>query len=540
MMTPSDPFSSSEEHAAARFDDALRHQLGDVQATPPPGAWDTLRAQLPAPKPAPAPSAWRSRLASFGGGVLVGALLWWGGGRGVPDESTTLVTAGGEPVRIAEAPLKTTGAPLKMTGAPVKTTDAPVKTTDAPLEKTGAPLKTTGAPLETTGAPVEITGAPTLPATAAPTTVEDRDSLIQQEARAHLAPLTQPTDSARLGRLRELVADQTRALAALAKRLDSVKQFLPETRPALAVPANPARHAADSLLLSHPSFPPPSRWSALLLTETTPSWAVLPTRSPQTPNREQSVAVLSQQVLGQWQASLRWAVRAGVGTTMLTTQARTVAEKVQELLTVDSTVTVSASASGNTTNTITVLIVRDDSVMRIEPIVNGSGQIIDFDTVWIPRPDTVRSVTTTISRDTTRTTVVTYRQQTLRERHQQQFRPTYRFWTLPLSTRYTVYTGARWTLGAVLGGQLQFLRDSRRPVWNGDEYVLRRVRASETPYRAVSLSVSAGLEAQYRLSPRLSAVLAPTVRWWALSAERGGGGPARLLPAAQVGVSWGL
>ena len=76
-MSSSD-FFSEKPAAADRFDDALRAQLGDVEVTPEPAAWATLRTQLAPPRPAPAP--WRGRLGTFGGGVVVGALLWWGGG----------------------------------------------------------------------------------------------------------------------------------------------------------------------------------------------------------------------------------------------------------------------------------------------------------------------------------------------------------------------------------------------------------------------------------------------------------------------------
>ena len=362
--------------------------------------------------------------------------------------------------------------------------------------------------------------------------VEARDSVIQELVRAYQLPVAAVADTGRAAALRTLVVAQTRALAALTARLDSVKQFLPEAPPALA----PVVAAADSAA-AWPTLPPPrAAWSVLLLAETTPSWAVQPTRGA-TASQEQTVAVLSQQALGQWQATPRWAVRAGLGQTTLTTQARTVAERISELTNVTSTTTLTFD---NTTDTTYSTIVHLNSVARYEPVLNGSGQIIRYDTVWVVYKDTIVSTNVVTIHDTSRTTVETRATQTLRERQTQQFRPVYRFWTVPVAVRYSLLTTPRWTLGAVLGGQLHLLRDAQRPVWTGEQYELRRVSARETPYRALSVALSAGLEAQYRLSPRLSAVVAPSVRWWALSTTRDGAGPRPFLPAATVGLSWGF
>lgn len=70
---------------------------------------------------------------------------------------------------------------------------------------------------------------------------------------------------------------------------------------------------------------------------------------------------------------------------------------------------------------------------------------------------------------------------------------------------------------------------------------MQRVGSREGPYRPVSLSVSAGLEAAYRVSPRLTALVAPTMRWWAV--QPGQDATTRiqpLLPALQLGLTYGF
>jgi hypothetical protein len=99
----------------------------------------------------------------------------------------------------------------------------------------------------------------------------------------------------------------------------------------------------------------------------------------------------------------------------------------------------------------------------------------------------------------------------------------------------------RWTIGLNVGGQVSIFRGGSRPVWTGEDYVMRAISAREGPYRPVSLSVSTGLEASYRLSPRLSALVAPTARWWAIQPGRTKAFTTQaLLPALQLGLTYAV
>ena len=576
------PDSFSEEEAAARFDDALRQQLGDVEVPPAPAAWETLRAQLPAP---PLPPR-RGRVATFGGGLLVGALLWWGGTQvqhhpgpvSAPAGPETTVGSNGNTVGSSGNTIGSSGNTVGSNGNTIGSNGNTVGSNGNTVGSNGNAVgsngntvgsngntigsdgntivntTTTGGGTATTGGTAGVLvavaggGTPVVPVVHVAPTVEGRDSVIRREVRAYLAPVAAPADTARPARLRALVAAQTRALAVLTARLDSVKQFLDARPPAPLVAAGAKAAAPDSVAdalanaataTEWPPLPPRAKWSALLLAETTPSWAVLPTGAAQ-PRQEETVAAHGQQVLGQWQATPRWAVRAGVGQAALTTQARTVAERTGTSVVVDSTLTTDVR---NYQTLSVVEIIRRDTIFIYEPILNASLQIIGYDTSFVISADTTRTLITTTVHDTVHRTVVTERTETLRERAQQQFRPAYQFWTLPVGVHYALLTTPRWTVGTVLGGQLSVFRGGTRPVWTGDAYELRAVGRRDGPYRPVSVSLSAGLEAQYRLSPRLSAVLAPTVRWWAVSPLRqqaAGGATRRLLPAAQLGLSYGF
>lgn len=337
-------------------------------------------------------------------------------------------------------------------------------------------------------------------------------------------------------RLRTLLSAQTQALAAAQHHLDSLKQALPEIPPALAETPD----STFSVPTPQPDWKtlPPVRspWAMVALLETTPHWSVLPTAA--TAEQEQTQASLAQSLQLQRQLGTNWRVRGGLGQATLQTQGRYTSEKSGERTTTDSSTTATVLEVREHTSTIT--IVRIDSAVHYEPVLNGSGQVIGYDTVWVSKNDTVRSQI--FSYDTTRTikTVYTQRTETWRERHQQLLRPEYRFWTLPLSVQYLLVNRNRWSLGLSVGTQITVFRGGTRPVWNGDEYVLQRVGPRDGPYRPVSFSMSTGLEAQYRLTPRLSVLAAPTLRWWAVPATKARATTRTLLPAAQVGISYGF
>lgn len=329
------------------------------------------------------------------------------------------------------------------------------------------------------------------------------------------------------------------ALAGLQASFDSLKVALPEAPPALpvlvAAPAPPDSAApADAWRYLPPARSP---WALAALLETTPSWSTLPVHSPRD-EQEHTQASLSQSIQAQRQIGNRWLVRAGLGQLTTQTQVRRTAEHSENTIVHDSSqvTDVVVRLTSSTTE-----IVHLDSVMLLDPITNLSGQIVDYDTTWAYTNDTLRS--TIIGHDTLRSirTVHSTRTETWRVTRQQLFRPTYRFWIIPLSAQYQLVRTNRWTLGLNMGGQLTVFRGGTRPVWTGEDYAMQRIGPREGPYRPVSFSISAGLEAAYRLSPRLTALVAPTGRWWAVAPGKTAATRTQpVIPGLQVGLAVGF
>ncbi len=573
---------SEEEQAAASFDAQLRHQLGDF-ASPQPlpaGGLADVRARLAAASGAPVPvSVPASRLRPFAGGVGVGMLLlltgWWGGKQwaslpaptpvsapiaqlsatGAPvSASTTQLSAIRTPVSASTTRLSVTGAPvsataprLSATGALVSETGTTVSPSTVRLSATGAPVSASTVRLPAPGASVSATATVTPALPLLPVgTLAAADTLRPADATAGLparwvravaldtavrhqwarpaADTSRAAETARQTHLRALLTAETAALAALQASVDSLKAALPETPPTLAATPQTLK----------PS--PPHTLHLVALLETTPSWATVPVQNP-TDDNERTQTSLSQSLLLERAVGSRWLFRAGVG--QLTTQSlvRRTSERSGQTTVRDSSLTTDVTVRFTTT---TVLITHLDSVLHVEPRLNLSGQIIRYDTTWLPTSTVIALPTT--SADTLRTTrqVTSSRTTQWREARQQLFRPQYRFWTLPLSAQYQFLQTDRWTLGLTLGGQLSVFRGGTRPVWNGEDYVLQAVSGRDGPYRPLSLSLNAGLEASYRLSPRLALLAAPTVRWWAVPPGRAGNQTQPWLPAGQVGLRYGF
>ena len=233
----------------------------------------------------------------------------------------------------------------------------------------------------------------------------------------------------------------------------------------------------------------------------------------------------------------RWLLRGGFGQVRLTGRFGAVDETTGQHRVSDTT---SVTQTDFLTTVDTISIVQLDSVPQLNPIINGSGQVIDYDTLWVARNYTVYHQV--ISHDTVRRTtkVITTRLDTWRERREQQLRPTYRFWTVPLAAQVDVLRAGRWRAGVSLGAQVLIFRGGDQPVRLPDgTYVLRRVGPSAGPFRPVSFALATALDVRYRLSERLSVLAGAGLRGWALNPVRA---DARRLvqPTAQVGVSWGL
>ncbi len=478
----------SDSAADSQFDSHLRHAAEQHAPAPIGGGWERLRGRLPVPEPpALPPRRWGAR--PFAAGLLVGALLWWGGGELRP----------GGPIMGAGKSTMGAGKSTMSAGKPTMGAGKPTMSAGKPNMGAGESL------MDTSKFVREIPGAATGAITLA--TIEQRDSVLHQEASAYLTPVAAPADTARATRLRTLIKTQRQALAHYAARLDSLKQFLPEAPPELAAePAPlPAPDSTEQPLLA---VPPRSPWAVALLLETTPNWSVLPTVPTGVVDQERTQASLTQSVQVQRQLSPQWRVRAGFGQATVQTQARYTSERTRQ-----------------TTTQITTT--KDDTSYRVR----------SYEVLIIGPTDTVRTLVSRL--DTLVTQTITVRDETVtqRDKLQQLLRPTYRFWTLPVSAQRLLLTRPSWNLAASAGAQLAVLRDAQVPVWTGEQYALRRLTgpAAGLPRRA-SLSLSVGLEAQIRLSPRLTALVAPTLRGWAVPP---GGAGRRVLPAAQVGLVWG-
>ncbi len=561
-----------------RFDDQLRQNLS-FQPAAIPGGWEKLRAKLPPPPPPPPPpvpvirgGGWRQ----FVGGLAAGALLWWGGTQGVsalkdeavapapasvsvaapvvadapavPGASATEAAFGAESevesgAASAAVPASITtpsaAAPASIRSAASATPQAhaaPIFSTHGAasashLLTTTAPGATVTIRVADSSRTTELNAVQPSASLAAGTSVRAalplapgwQHALALDTAIRHAlgAPIS-PTDTSttRSARLASLLAAQTQALTALLHEVDSLKRALPEAPPTLTAALTSSDSTSTTKTTSTTSpcadwrqLPTArSSWAVMGLLETTPSWSVLASAAPNG-NQERTQAALAQSIQVQHTLGNRWLFRAGIGQATIQTQARFTSEHTTQRTYNDTTFTIDTTLHQGT---------------RIVRAININTR--DTTYFYFTSYDTLIYNTTTIW---TRTI-------TERDRLQQLLRPTYRFWTLPISAQFLFLNRNRWSLGATVGGQVTVFRGGTLPVWNGDQFVLQRVSASAGPYRPVSLSVSGGLEAQYRLTPRLSALVAPTVRWWAVPPGRNGSTTRTVLPAMQLGLTYGF
>ena len=102
-------------------------------------------------------------------------------------------------------------------------------------------------------------------------------------------------------------------------------------------------------------------------------------------------------------------------------------------------------------------------------------------------------------------------------------RPNYRFLTVPLLVRYrlgrtTDWTGnphaPRWWADVAVGAQLQwFLGGTQATTRDGLTYHTERVGPRGGPFRPLNVALTGQVAVNYALTPRLSASLAPTLRY---------------------------
>jgi hypothetical protein len=210
-------------------------------------------------------------------------------------------------------------------------------------------------------------------------------------------------------------------------------------------------------------------------------------------------------------------VGGGVGYTTFGADLRITNKTTAISVVYDSTTTHAINVYTSTNQSHSIRIVQ---VPQLSPIFNASGQVIRYDTVYVPRQDTVFS--TIVQHDTVRTTrkVLTpliSKKETLTTK---QLQPTYRFFTVPVSLRYRLAapgTSRLWT-DVALGAQLQFFLGGTQVVTDdGENFRTQSITAGNGPFRALNISLSGSLALNYALTNRLSVSVAPSMRWQALS-----------------------
>lgn len=430
------------------------------------------------------------------------------------------------------------GAPSDVVGAPSDVVVAPTVVVAAASDNVKATsVNVVLAPnKDTLGLnATELKPAKAIPASVRPTLWHiafAQDSAIRQ-AGAEAVAAMRPASASRLP---ELVATQRRTLALVQHQLDSLKAALPAEPPALLSPDSAAPVAALDSARRAPALPPLRRWSAALLAEATSPWGALPTTAGDTREAIGGARQVSAHVEHRLPND-RWLVRGGFGRLQLSGTFRGIEEKTGQRLTADTSI---ISTTDVVTNVDTIRIIHLDSVLRLNPRINGIGQIIGYDSLWAPNNDTIYQQITSYDSVQRTTAVVTGRLDTWRERREQQLRPTYRLWTIPVAAQFDVVRRGRWRAGLSAGAQVLIFRGGDQPTRLPDgTYALRRVGPRGGPFRPVSVALSAGLAVRYRLTDRLSLLADGGLRGWVQNPVRG---DARRLvqPTGQVGVSWGV
>ena len=176
--------------------------------------------------------------------------------------------------------------------------------------------------------------------------------------------------------------------------------------------------------------------------------------------------------------------------------------------------TVTSIHTNYTSSSQTVTSVQLDSALQLIPVLNGSGQVISYDSVFIPlsdttfftieRGDTVTTIKQTINPNVSTKEVTTYKV----------FKPTYHFVTLPVMLRYRLTPGARWWADVAFGAQLQkFTGGTQVITEDGKHFRSERIKASEGPFRQFNLALIGNMAVNYGLSGRLSISAAPALRY---------------------------
>jgi hypothetical protein len=548
-----------DEQEDNRLDQSLRDKFSDFDLPPAAQVWtgieQRIRQQPPLPerrrRPLPLPLL-------FG---LVALLAGWGGWL-LPrsgTEQTRLYTtttpaatraltpansatvsapvAGGHALATAPATALAPSAAqaanhpaasrsLRGLGRPVLPQESATQLSSAPIRATStSPLAAAGPGVSTTGTPghqAAAAGNNSTPITAAIASSADTTSpvpatlrmLVAQERQTltQLPSIYTLTVDGRTTLLATLRAEQAE-LRRLQRRTDSLLLVLGDTpTPAVAAATDSSRSKANA---QHP-------WSLLLAV--TPEQNALSLQAPaDNPlldlrrNHETGRAGLNAALMAEYRLSPRVSLGGGLGYSTFGADLRITNRHTDVSVRYDTTTTRTTSYH-NITNT--VWSIRVIQLPQLNPVFNGSGQVLRYDTVYIPRNDT--TFTTIVSSDTvntirhTTTPVITKTETTTHK----DLRPDYHFLTLPLQLRYrlTPVGNSRWWADLAAGAQLQFFLGGTQVVTDdGENFRTEKVSAGSGPFRTLNVALSGSLALNYALTNRLSVSVAPSMRWQAMS-----------------------
>ncbi|GAB3824181.1 hypothetical protein GCM10028821_02870 [Hymenobacter jeollabukensis] len=359
--------------------------------------------------------------------------------------------------------------------------------------------------------------ADSVPAALRPLVALERQSMTQLPGIGTLAP-GPATAGSRTELIRTLRAQRTELLR-LQRRTDSTLLALG----AVSLAAPPVVAAAPDTAQLRPRLPLPltRRWSLLLSTAPEQNTLSLRSRPGDTLNslrrtHETGRGGFNASLVAEYQLKPRLSIGAGVGYSTYGANLRITNKETDVRVTYDTTTTHTTTAYTSTHQTYSIRIIQ---IPQLSPVFNGNGQVIRYDTVYVPRQDTVR--TTTLQHDTVRTTTNTITP--LISKHDvfstKVLKPTYRFFTVPVLLRYRLTLGpGRWWADVATGAQLQFFLGGTQAVTaDGQNFYSEKITVHNGPFRALNLALSGSLALNYALTERLSLSVAPSLRWQTLS-----------------------
>jgi len=557
-----------EEPEENRLDHSLREKFEDFSLEPSAPVWARIEQRLPGPAPEPK-QRWPlplpllfglvALLAGLGGWLLRGGLAHTSNAERVvalrqqpassarhtpqsvaqplPAPAQLAPNASRVAKPVAQGPV---AAPVYAFGGNAATVPASPSalTTKGYAKKVlaASPALVAAFPLDSTTAPggsKVAVGTSAAAANSVPTSTETMPATLRQLATLErqvlvlqpnifMAGTASPTAENRAELLTTLRAERAE-LFRLQRRTDSVLLALGDVPGAPTVVAAPA--AAPDTALPRPRA---SRWSVLLTA--TPEQNTLTLQGPEGDsltalrrNHETGRAGLSAALLAEYRLTPRLSVGGGVGYSSVGADLR-ITNKVTDISVVyDSTTTHTVNVYTSTSQTHSVRIVQ---VPQLSPVFNGNGQVIRYDTVYVPRRDTV--FTTIFQHDTVRSTrkVLTPLITKKESLQTKLLQPTYRFFTVPVQLRYRLTMGpGRWWADVAAGAQFQFFLGGTQVVTNdGENFRTETVTASNGPFRRLNLALTGSLALNYALTNRLSVSVAPSMRWQALSLYKPGTG----------------